>query len=68
MLFHHRRLSLGRIDPLGDGLREMIQAEQAEPDAMTLDDQTDGTTLTEEWAKIDEELEKDPDWFTFAED
>ena len=63
-----RGLVLSRIDPLGAGLAEEIAIEQAEPDAMNLSDQPDSETLSSRWATIDSELEKDPDWFTFADE
>jgi len=63
-LRHH--IALGKVDPLGDGLREMIQAEQTEPEAITLEETPDGQHLSEQWQSVVDEVEKDPDWFSFA--
>lgn len=66
-LFKHH-LSFQNADPLGDGLAEAIAAEKAEPEAITLEETPDGEQLTEQWAHVVEEVEKDPDWFSFADD
>jgi hypothetical protein len=65
MMFHHH-VSLGKIDPLGDGLREMIEAEQLEPEAITLEETPDGQSLSEQWQNVVAEVENDPEWFNFA--
>lgn len=65
MMFRHH-ISLGKIDPLGDGLRELIAAEQAEPDAITLEESPDGNNLAEQWQDVVTEAKSDPDWFSFA--
>lgn len=66
-LFKHRP-SFNSADPLGGGLAEEIAAEQAEPDAIRLEDTPDGEALTETWSHVVEEVEKDPDWFSFSDD
>jgi len=63
---HHIHLS--KIDPLGDGLREMIEAEQTESEAITLEEAPDGQSLSEQWQHVVEEVEKDPNWFSFADE
>lgn len=65
-LLHHK-LSLSRIDPLGGGLAEEIAAEQSEPDAIALEENLEGETLSEQWQHVVEDVEKDPEWFTFAD-
>jgi hypothetical protein len=64
----HRSLSFSKVDPLGGGLSEEIAAEQAETDAITLEETLDGQLIAEQWGQAVEELEKDPDWFTFSND
>jgi hypothetical protein len=61
-LFHH--ISFPQVDPLGDGLREEIIAEQQEPEAMTLED-VDAGTLSSYWQSVEEDISKDPTWFRF---
>lgn len=65
--FHHTP-SFSEPDPLGNGLAEEIAAEQAEPDAIVLQETPDGQSLSEQWQHVVEEVEQDPDWFSFAED
>ena len=65
--FRHS-LSLSKVDPLGGGLAEEIEAEKAEPDAISLDDTLDGQLIADKWNQAVEELEKDPDWFKFSDD
>ncbi len=64
-LFHH--ISFQVSDPLGGGLREDIENEQLEAEAITLD-APDGDQLADSWAKIVGDVKKDPDWFDFSED
>lgn len=67
-LFHiFHTLSLPKIDPLGGGLAEEIAAEQAEAGAITLEEAPDANSLAEQWQHVVEEVEEDPDWFTFAD-
>lgn len=63
--FHH--LSLTKPDPLGAGLAEEIAEEQAEPEAITLDDSINVSELQENWQHITEEFESDPEWASFME-
>jgi hypothetical protein len=65
--FHHTP-SFAEPDPLGNGLAEEIAAEQAEADAIVLQENPDGQSLSEQWQHVVEEVEQDPDWFSFAED
>lgn len=64
-LFHH--ISFQQTDPLGGGLREDIEYEQLEAEAITLD-APDGDQLADSWEKIVGDVKKDPDWFDFTED
>jgi len=63
-LFHH--ISFQQADPLGDGLREEIEAEQLEPEAIRLYE--DESQLEQRWQEIQEDVKKDPDWFHFTEE
>lgn len=62
MLFNSHHISFGKIDPLGDGLREEIQAERLEPEAITLDDGIDANELVERWQAIESDIEQDSEW------
>lgn len=64
-LFH--KLRLPTVDPLGGGLAEEIAAEQAEPEAIALEEGLEGEQLSEQWQHVVEDVEKDPEWFTFAD-
>lgn len=64
----HRKLSFSKADPLGGGLAEEIAAEQAEQDAITLEETLDGQLIAEQWGRAVEELEQDPSWFKFSND
>lgn len=65
-LFHH--ISLPTVDPLGGGLREEIEAEQLEPEAITLEDGVIDGQLERRWEQLQEEIKKDPDWITFSDE
>lgn len=67
-LFSHH-ISFKQIDPLGDGLREEIVAEQQEPEAIeSLEEGVDEGQLSQYWQSVEEDIEKDPEWFKFSED
>lgn len=65
-LFHHH-VTFAKADPLGGGLDEEIQQEMNEPEAIVLGDE-DGSQLTRAWEKIAEDIEQDPEWFSFVDD
>lgn len=48
------RLKFAPVDPLGDGLREMIQEEQHEPDAIHLEDAEIDTATFWQHVEFDE--------------
>jgi len=62
-LFHH--ISLPKADPLGGGLREEIAAEQLEGESITLEEGIDEGALSQYWQGVEEDIQKDPTWFTF---
>lgn len=64
-LFHH--VHLPKVDPLGDGLRDEIQREQLEPEAITLRDVSE-EELESYWNSVESDIQKDPEWFHFSED
>lgn len=66
-LFKHH-VAFKQIDPLGDGLREEIVAEQNENDAITLSENVNEDELTNFWQSVETDIEHDPEWFTFTED
>ena len=65
-LFHH--ISFKPVDPLGDGLREEIAAEQQEPEAIQTLDDIDGQELAKVWRAIEDDVRNDPTWFHDSED
>ncbi len=66
-LLHSKHLAFQPVDPLADGLGDDIAAERREAGSIELDEQLDGT-LADRWGEILEDVHKDPEWFTFAED
>lgn len=60
IFFRRRKVAFQPIDPLGNGLREEIAAEQAEPERFVLHEQLDGS-LGERWATILADVHSDPD-------
>lgn len=66
-IFHQSQLSFSEHDPLDDGLKDDIAAEQREADAFRLDDMS-GEELANQWSAIVKDIEKDPDWFSFSND
>lgn len=66
LFFHRKKITFDPIDPLDNGLREEIAAEQAESDRFELSDQID-TNLPDKWEAILVDARQDPD-FTFADD
>ena len=65
-LLHH--ISFTPIDPLGDGLREEIIAEQNEPDRIVLEDRPSEGELVGYLESITSDIRGDADEFTFSED
>jgi len=65
MLFHHH-ISFKKIDPLGDGLREEIEQEQLEPEAIALEEGVNEGELSAYWQSVEQDIEKDPEWFKFS--
>lgn len=63
--FHH--ISLPKIDPLGGGLREEIEAEQLESEAITLEEGVIDGELEAKWQSIEEEFKKDPEYYSTNE-
>lgn len=64
--FHRKKIKLSPIDPLDNGLRDEIAAEQSEPDHFVLNDLLDGT-LADKWNEILTDARRDPD-FVFVDD
>jgi hypothetical protein len=64
MSIFHRHITFEKHDPLDDGLRDDINAEQQENDSFSLED-ISGDELSEQWTKIVKDARKDPNWFTF---
>ena len=66
-LFHHKKMSFKKHDPLDDGLGDLIAAERAEADSISLVDE-DGQQLADFWNGVSKNLKKDPSWFEFDND
>lgn len=66
-LFTKQQLAFEPIDPLGDGLREAIEAEQRESEAIMLQDENLGDSLQYAWEEISHDIKHDPEWFHFAD-
>jgi hypothetical protein len=64
-LFH--RITFNPIDPYGD-VREAIQAEQLEPEAIRLEEGVNEAELEQRWQKIAEDIKQDSEWFHFSDD
>lgn len=63
---HH--IGFTPVDPLGDGLREDIIAEQSEPDAIVLEERPDESDLVNYLESITSDIKGDADEFTYSED
>jgi hypothetical protein len=59
-------LTFEPVDPLGDGLREAIAAEQGESEAIRLVEDGAAESLQHAWEEIVHDVESDPEWFHFA--
>lgn len=68
MNLFHRTISFQKADPLGDGLGDAIQAEQLEPEAITLEEGLSEGELEAYWQSVEEDLQKDPEWVRFTEE
>lgn len=64
--FHH--ISFNPIDPLGDGLREEILAEQSDPERIVLEERPSEGELVEYLESITHDIEEGADQLTFTED
>lgn len=68
MPFFHS-IAFAEVDPLDDGLREEIAAEQQETEAIgSLDDGVDESALADYWRGVEGDIAKDPEWFNFSKD
>lgn len=65
-LLHH--VTFTPIDPLGDGLREEIIAEQNESDRIVLEERPSEGDLVNYLESITSDIQGDSDEFTFSED
>lgn len=68
MSFLNHQITFKQVDPLGDGLRDDIIAEQLEPEAILLEDGVDEGQLSEYWQSVEKDIENDPEWFHFSDD
>lgn len=51
-----RKLEFERVDPLGDGLREMIDNEQSDPANQAFQQDIDGQSLTAFWSEVGQDV------------
>lgn len=68
ILIHSHHISFAKVDPLGDGLREEILAEQSEPEAIVLEELPSESELTDYFASITQDIQQDADEFDFSEE
>ncbi|MDN5819598.1 MAG: hypothetical protein L0H38_02490 [bacterium] len=60
-MFHRRKaIEFNPIDPLGDGLREMIEAEQGRPEAIDLHEQLSALALESYWRSVNSANDDEP--------
>jgi hypothetical protein len=58
-MFHFfHRMNLTPVDPLGDGLREEIEAERQEADAIDLNEALDDEDFTRYWQEVADSIEE----------
>ncbi len=60
-----KSISFKPIDPIDNGLREEIIAEQQEPEAIMLEEGLGEGQSEAFWQNVEEDIQKDPEWFTF---
>ena len=51
-----RKLQFERVDPLGDGLGEMIAREQSNPAVLAFQDDIDGQSLSAFWSEVSQDI------------
>ncbi|HET6746512.1 MAG TPA: hypothetical protein VFH06_00190 [Candidatus Saccharimonadales bacterium] len=70
MKFHlfHSPVSFSRVDPLGNGLSEEIEAEQLEAEAITLEEGLNEGEIEAYWQSVQQDIQKDPEWFDFTKE
>lgn len=68
MHFSRHNIHFDHIDPLANGLDDDIAAEQREADAIHSFEDTSAEELTAFWQGVVDDIEKDPDWFSFSDD
>lgn len=65
-LMHH--ISFKPVDPLGDGLREDILAEQLEPEAIVLEEVPSEDALGDYLESITADIQQDSEKLTYSEE
>jgi hypothetical protein len=55
--FSHK-MQLSPVDPLGDGLSDEIKAEQAEPEAIHLEEPVDDEEFSSYWDQVTDSIEE----------
>ena len=61
-------ITFSPIDPLGDGLREEIIAEQLEPERIVLEERPDEAELARYLESITADIQSETDKLTFSRD
>lgn len=67
-IFRRQQVAFAPVDPLGDGLREAIEAERREPEAIRLDEDPAAEYISQAWQEIVHQAAEDPEWFSFVRD
>lgn len=68
MSFHFHHISFDPIDPLGDGLREEIIAEQSDPERIVLEERPSEGELVAYLESITNDIQEGSDQLTYTED
>ncbi|NLA43198.1 hypothetical protein GX865_03560 [Candidatus Saccharibacteria bacterium] len=58
-----RSVKFNPIDPLGDGLGDLIERSRMHPDRIVLNEPLDGRELVRQWEAIHQDLIQDSSWF-----
>lgn len=62
-----KKLTFSPADPLGDGLREQIEAEQQDSEAIKLEEGLQDDAIDNYWSHVEQDIKADPEWFDFAD-
>ena len=64
----HPSVSFRKVDTLGNGLSEEIEAEQLETEAITLEEGLNEGEIEAYWQSVQQDIQQDPEWFDFTKE